>query len=233
MAFSSQEKQRLMTKVCIMYYIDGMNQQEIADKLGVSRPQISRMITNARAEGIVDITIKDVFAEERVYEKWLSSTFDLHTAVVVDTPDEDVVSTPRIIARSACEILEAMLRNGDVVGVSAGKTVSQISKEFKSLPRKSVSFVSMVGGIGSRGTEWQANFNARNFANNCDTFCHQLNAPMLVASSQTYNSLINEPEISKVLSIAKNCDIAVTGIGQLSEKATIIESGFLSNDDIQ
>ena len=57
------EKQRMLTKVSSLYYNKGLNQQEITDRLGISRPQISRMLSQARAEGIVNIVVKDQFAE--------------------------------------------------------------------------------------------------------------------------------------------------------------------------
>lgn len=232
MAFSSQEKMRLMTKVSIMYYIDGMNQQEIADKLGISRPQISRMITNARAEGIVDITVKDAFAQERIYEQWLCREFGLLNAVVVDAPEEDLITTPRMIARSACEMIEASVRNDDVIGVGAGNTVGMISEELRSLPRKSVSFVPLMGGISSNGTNWQANFNARRCAENCGAYSWQFNVPMVVGE-ETYQALSREPEIVDVWNRARGCTLALIGIGQFSRDATILKTGFLGAEDIE
>ena len=43
--------------VAKMYYIDNMGQQEIANQLGISRPQVSRILKEARETKIVDITL--------------------------------------------------------------------------------------------------------------------------------------------------------------------------------
>ena len=75
----SHERKRLMTKISIMYYNEGLSQQQITDKLNISRAQVSRMLSNARSEGIVDIIIKDDFADERRYETWLCRAFNLRT----------------------------------------------------------------------------------------------------------------------------------------------------------
>lgn len=49
---------RILVKVAYMYYDENMTQQEIADKLGVSRPSVSRMLQKARQNGIVEIKIR-------------------------------------------------------------------------------------------------------------------------------------------------------------------------------
>lgn len=46
--------------VAKMYYCDNKGQQEIANAMGVSRPQVSRMLKEARELKIVDIDRKSV-----------------------------------------------------------------------------------------------------------------------------------------------------------------------------
>lgn len=47
----------LLSKVSKLYYERGLNQQEIADKLHLSRPKVSRLLQQAQEEGIVQITV--------------------------------------------------------------------------------------------------------------------------------------------------------------------------------
>lgn len=42
-----------------MYYSEGKTQAEIAKKMNISRPVISKMLQLARQEGIVEIYVKD------------------------------------------------------------------------------------------------------------------------------------------------------------------------------
>jgi len=44
-------------RLAIMYYTEGLTQQEIAQRLGISRPQISRGLARAQEVGIVRIQI--------------------------------------------------------------------------------------------------------------------------------------------------------------------------------
>jgi len=48
---------RLLTKASKLYYEQGYTQQAIADCLRISRPKVSRLLQQARDEGIVNITV--------------------------------------------------------------------------------------------------------------------------------------------------------------------------------
>ncbi len=52
--------QKLVT-VAKMYYEDNMNQSKIAEAIGVSRPQISILLSDAKDLGIVEIKINSPF----------------------------------------------------------------------------------------------------------------------------------------------------------------------------
>jgi DNA-binding transcriptional regulator LsrR (DeoR family) len=48
---------RLMTRVARMYYELGLRQSEIAERLFLSQPTISRLLRRAQKEGITRITV--------------------------------------------------------------------------------------------------------------------------------------------------------------------------------
>lgn len=229
----SHERRRLMTKISIMYYHEGLSQQQITDKLNISRSQVSRMLSNARSEGIVDISIKDDFADERKYETWLCHTFNLENALVVDAGQNDDQVEIKILANGISEILEDAIKDNDVVGVSAGNTVGDICTEIKAWSNKKIDVVPLVGGIGANGTKWQANSNVRRFAEAFKARGWQLNAPVIMTNDAAFDMIVREPEIGKVLSISRDCDVVITGIGQVSNDATIIKTGFLSDEVIK
>ena len=51
---------RLMTKISDMYYNQGINKQDIAKQLQISRPIVIRMLKSAQDLGIVDIHIRNL-----------------------------------------------------------------------------------------------------------------------------------------------------------------------------
>ena len=55
----SQEKYKRMAYVARRYYLEDQKQSDIARELGISRPMVSRILTQARELGVVEITIHD------------------------------------------------------------------------------------------------------------------------------------------------------------------------------
>ena len=67
---------RLMIKVCDLYYNRQISQQKIAQELGLSRPTVSRLLSSAKEQGVVTITISDLDEiqywelERQLEERW-------------------------------------------------------------------------------------------------------------------------------------------------------------------
>ena len=228
----SAEKIRNIIKVCNYYYHEGMSQQEIANRLNISRPQISRMLTIAKANGIVNITINDPFSEEHKVEQWLTQTFGLMDSVVIDAPESDKSELSRRIAIAVTGLLDTSIKENGILGIMAGLTMNSLSADIGYIEKKNLKVVPLVGGTGYVGN-WQANLNARNLGEKLKCEYVQLNAPTFMASAETKKALLAEPEISSVLNLGKSSTVALVGIGQIKHTATIIRAGFLSQSNLE
>ena len=63
MSYYGKDKQQLSVEVARLYYQSDYSQQEIANKLNISRPTISRLLKYAKEKGFVQISIADPFAD--------------------------------------------------------------------------------------------------------------------------------------------------------------------------
>ena len=70
-----------------LYYVQDRTMEAIASELGTSRSTVSRLLTHARATGIVDIRIRSPFAAPQLLEETLAERFGV-TAHVVPVPDD-------------------------------------------------------------------------------------------------------------------------------------------------
>src|SRR4029450_10404851 len=107
-----------------LYYELGETQSRVAELLGVTRPQVSRILKRARAEGIVEIRIVDQAAQSSRAGDELRDRFGLgavHLAASIRGP-EDVGR--RLVGRLGAEVLRAAVRDGAVVGVGDGSSIS-------------------------------------------------------------------------------------------------------------
>ena len=95
-----------------LYYELGETQSRVAEILGVTRPQVSRLLKRARAEGVVEIRIVDREAVSSAVADDLRDQFGLaavHLAPALAGPEE---VSRRMIGRLGAEVLRAAVRDG-------------------------------------------------------------------------------------------------------------------------
>jgi DNA-binding transcriptional regulator LsrR (DeoR family) len=224
---------RMTIKVCQLYYEENLSQKEISSQLGISRPQISRLLTYARTNNIVSIKINNPYVDESRLEHLLVEKYHLKDALVVNTNGANEFGRLEEFGRQAANCLDAYISDNDLVGVMSGKTISNVISSIIRLDRRGLEFVPLVGGIGSASANFHANAIAQRFAECTGGSCSVLNAPVIVQSEETRNVLMNEPEIASVLKKASMCDVAILGIGQIDINSTTVQAGALSMDDIE
>jgi len=85
--------------VARLYYEDDLSQQQIADRLGVSRSTVSRLLQLAREQGIVHIEIRPPTSVSQL-SAWLQGALKLRKAVVV--PRRRAAAAPRSSSAPRC-----------------------------------------------------------------------------------------------------------------------------------
>lgn len=223
---------RLAVRVCQMYYLDNMNQKEISALLGISRPQISRILASARKENLVSITINDPYAKESMLQDKIRGSYPVRDVLVFDTQEEDGASSLPEFGRMAAQCLDLFVADGAAVGVMSGRTIDALVNGVANFPRRGLKVIPLVGGIGSLNPDWQANSVAQRLAEKSGGVSYVLNAPIVVQSPQVREYLIREPEISSVLELGADCETALVGIGDITEQSTVILAGGLRREDI-
>ena len=223
-------RMKLLTKISHMYYNDGLSQQEITNTLCISRSQISRMLSEARENGIVTITINDPFSQEHAVATQLTKMFGLKDTTVVDVSKNGSIPRSSQIEQAAAELFESLVKDGDIIAVSPGKTINGIAKYLSNCKRKGCITVPASGSWGNSGDRVQGNISASLIATQLNGRALVLNAPSLVSTETAKKVLCEEPDIREVLEMARKSTKALFGVGQISRRATIFTSGTISEE---
>ncbi len=231
---SITENIRMTIKVCQLYYEENLSQKEISSHLGISRPQISRLLSYARQQHIVTIKINNPYLDETLLERKLVERYGLQDALVLNCRgSQDREGRLEEFGRMVAEHLDAYISDNSRVGVMSGQTISKVIWSIKHFQRRGLEIVPLVGGIGSASVNWHANAIAQRFAECSGGSCYILNAPVIVQSRQSRDMLLNEPAIASVLEKGAACDVAIVGIGQVDMKSTTVQAGALVTGDIE
>lgn len=187
-----RERLRLMVKICRHYYQEGLNQQQLAKKFGISRTQVSRMLSTARDEGIVEIKIHNPFSGESIIEEKMIEQYGLKDVILVDTSNMSKDQSLAGLAQAGAFFLENVIKNGDVVGLMAGKSIQHAVQLTQPNKKNNVNIIPLVGGIGMQGAYLHANANVIELAENMHFDHYVLNTPAIVSSIEMKSQLIQE-----------------------------------------
>jgi DNA-binding transcriptional regulator LsrR (DeoR family) len=194
-----------------LYYELGETQNAIADRLGVTRPQVSRLLKRARAEGIVEIRIVDRTAVDSPAADALRDTFKLdavHLAPTVAGPED---LTRRMVGRLGAEVLRAKIRDGAIVGIGDGASVSAVADALDDAATPvSATVVPLAGGYWSPGPEREP---FRRIATALGAQAHGLMVPGLVDDATTKHALESHAGVRAILDLWQRLDVALVGIG--------------------
>lgn len=223
---------RMMLRVCELYYQDNLGQKEIAEVMQISRPTVSRLLTNARERGIVRIILTDITGRKYIdLEHRLEKKYGLNEAIVIE-PARDAVAMRSALGQAAAQYLERILKNGNTVGVSMGTTLEQIPLHVNADYIRGLTFVPLVGGVGENASFF-ANHFAEKMAQAFGGTALALHAPAMVSRVQTKLEFLQEGSISRILSRANSMDVALSGIGALDPHSTLISAGYFSREMVE
>ena len=219
----------LLLTVANLYYLQNRTQAQIAERLKISRPHISRLLKRARQEGIVTISIRSPFEHSPARTGELVSLFPLRDAVVVPSGEAAAAR----VAEAAAAYLSSRLPRDGVLGVSWGRTVRLVADNLSRGSHRSIEVVPLVGGMGSVGDEIHANEIARRAAARLGGRYYVLNAPALAETSRAQGALVRDPAVRDILGRAKRADVALVGIGGIVPGSTLVKSGYLQPDHLR
>jgi DNA-binding transcriptional regulator LsrR (DeoR family) len=192
-----------------LYYVDERPQAEIARRLGLSQPTVSRLLRQAREEGIVQIEIRPMASDPSLAAR-LQAALGVRRAVVAPSgPAADRRAT--LIGPALDELAALGLEGGDVLALGWGRTVSEIV-EGRLPSLAGVALVPTVGGLNEADRSFHANEIVRRAAERSGAVAHLLHAPA-VPSAALRRSLAGDRTIAHVLSLWDRLDAALVGIG--------------------
>ena len=230
----SWEERRQLVKVANLYYLEEWTQQQIAKKLGVSRPVISKMLQKAKDENIVGVYIRDESQYTVQIERELEKKFQLEEVIVVPVRDTNPSMVRKNVGQVAAQYLAKNLTPSiKQLGISWGKTLAEVVKEYPYEKRDHINIVPLVGGMGTKSVDIHANQLAYELAKKMNGSCSYLYAPAIVKTEELKERLITMEDISLVLEEAKNVEVAVIGIGNPYSGSTMKEIGYLKEDDLR
>ena len=227
---------RLTVRVALMYYRLHLTQGQIGERLGISRFKVGRLLDRAVRESIVQIDIVHPVARLVDLENRFVERFGLRAAVIVDVPQGPTGQAIEELAREsvagAAVSYLATLRPTGSIGVSWGRTMLELARQLEPGWTTATEIVQLNGATSRSSLPTRANEIAERFGTTTGASIRMLAAPAIVGSAELRHALEQDPSVGMALDVARATPTAIFGLGILSRESVLVESGYLSEDDL-
>lgn len=199
------------TRIARRFYIDGASKTEIAEETGVSRFQVARILKEAQALGLVEVTFRLVSDIDPDLSALLGERYRPVQAVVVTCADGSVAAQREAVARAAADLLSEVLTERDVLGLTCSHTVAVATQALSRLARCSV--VQLSGTLAGPDIETGSVESVRRAAQVGGGKAFPIYAPMLLPDAGTARALTKQPTIRRVVEEFGAVSVAMVAIG--------------------
>ncbi len=229
----TSEKTSSLVDVARLYYEHDYSQQDIARKLGISRPSVSRMLQKARELGIVRIKIYDPEQRGSHQEKALQQIYGLKKVILVPNEDATDLVIKQRLGFVAARYLDELLEDGLTVGVSWGSTMQEVVKHLQHRTIRNMTVVQLNGGISRAEYNTHASEIALKIGKNYQAIPFLLPLPAIVDQVRVRRAIITDKNIAKTLNLAREAQIAMYTVGAFSFNSVLVKADYFETEEVE
>jgi len=229
------EEQNLIAKIAHMYYMEGIDLKTIGEIFNISYATVSRLLKKGRGKGIIKIIINNPHRNTIKQESKLKQYFKLREVFAV--PSEENFVYPLIldlIGREAANYLVSVLRDGDFLGISWGRTVYNVVNNFQKEKKIKVHVVQLFGQTSNVPVELSSFDLVRRMKNMFLGSYYFINSEAVLEKHETKKYLLDDPSIKNTFDAHKCINIAVSSVGICDlESSGFVHRRYLRNEEIE
>ena len=220
-----------LVKISCLYYLENIGMKEIAERLNVSVPTVSRALAKARELRIVNITIEGGNTQSAKLEIEMEETFSLKECLIVSGFDS-MEAVYRQMAIASADLFRRALKPGNLIGVSWGETMKAVGENLQSVPLENIGVVPIIGAMGKIETGIYPNSIVRTFAGKLKGNAYLINTPALVDSAEVRKSLMEDSSFKPVRELWERLDMAILGVSGLGVESSVYREGIFNEEEL-
>ncbi len=223
----------LASRAAWLSYIGGYRQEDIAERLGVSRVKVTRLIGMAHREGLVRVFVDGKVGECLALEARLEALFGLEVCTVA--PDLGEVGLPlRTLASAGARFLLSRFEAeaGRLIGIGHGRTLAAVVDALPNLPGPNgaganLRFVSLLGGLTRNAAAYPFDV-IHSLARKTGGESYFMPVPFFANSVEDRAVLLSQKSVQDVLALAQAAGLCLLGIGEVGPEAHMMQSGMIT-----
>lgn len=229
------DRYEAMYQAATRYYIQGETMESIAHHLRMSRSSVSRLLKDARATGLVRISLAAHSGSQSPLANALAENFDVrvHLVPVRENANETVRFDQ--VATVAGRLLTEAVDDHQLIGVAWGVTMSYVAKHLSRRPLIGSTIVQMNGGANQRssGIPYIGEI-LQSIGDAFDARVVLFPVPAFFDYAATKQAMWQERSVQNVLRLHAKLDVAIFGVGSLRGlvPSHVYSAGYMDGSDM-
>lgn len=225
-----KEEFQLMIDASVLYYLEGETQSQIAKKLYLSRPKVSRLLKKARELQVVEININYQSDEIEHLQLEIKRKFGIDGVVITRTLSTEE-ETLKEVGKVAAKELLTEINPGTTIGISWGKNVRMMASYLKKKDIKDLNIVELFGAVNYDLESSNMLSLAHEVSSKLGGKLYPLPAPIYINDPLAREAIKETPMIKTTLNMIENCNLIVSGIGALeSHSMQVLWDNYVQSD---
>lgn len=226
----TQDRDQAVLQAAELYHLDGLTQAAVAERLGVTRWTVSRLLQEAEERGIVETRIDHPYARLPDLEDRLKEKFGLEDARVVPTLSTRA-ETFILVARTTAGYLSNVRPQPEVVAVGWGRTTAAVARAIKEGWNPGVE-VAQMNVAPAEIVELLARGPVRIMAARGPGTTHLLEGPALARTGAEAEAAKKLEQNRRTLQKAQNAEAFLYSPQPIEEIGVMIRQGGFSTDSV-
>lgn len=197
-----------------LYYLQDQTMDAIARELRTSRSSVSRLLSHARATGLVEIHVRSPLDQTNQLQRDLYDRFAITSHIVPLAGQLSDVDRLERVAITAARLLVQYVDSNMILGIAWGSTIGAISRHLPVKETVNTQIVQLngAGNTQSTGIDYSSEILQR-FGAAFGAKVQQFPVPAFFDRSSTRDAVWEERSTRRILDLHRRMDVALFGLG--------------------
>ncbi|MPV50445.1 MULTISPECIES: sugar-binding transcriptional regulator [unclassified Pseudactinotalea] len=222
-------------RAATMYYLQNQKMEVIGATLGISRSTVSRLLTAARAAGIVEVSVTAPAQEVQSLGHRIAATYGVRVHVVPVRRRAGELQRLDQVAVVAAHLLQQWFTDGMLMGVAWGTTISAVARHLTPRSTRDTAVVQLNGAANTStsGVTYATDLIGA-LASAFDATTYYFPVPAFFDFEQTKQLMWRERSVRKILQVHERVDLALFGVGspEAAVPSHVYTAGYLDRTDL-
>lgn len=226
-------EQRFLAQVAWAYYVEGLTQEKVAEKLGATRLRVNKALSEAHRIGLVRITFNTAYAACFDLEQALCEKFGLKQAYVAPAPAQET-DVQTITGAALGNLLSEVLADPGVksFGMSWGGTLNIGTRFLAAIERPDLEVISVMGGL-TRGSDLNSFEITTRLADLLGAQHSYFTAPLYAGSAESRDTIMQLDVFRDILERIRAVDALAMAAGDLSKRSLLMRDALPNGTTIE